>query len=528
LRTKTLNKEKYPFIKNPKMKNLKLVLSIFFMIIFAISNAQNPSIEWQKCIGGSDDDYATSIIQTSDGGYITVGTATSNDFDLIENQGGATLFVVKLSNGGAIEWKKCIDGTGNVLSPKIIQNNKGGYTVSALKVSSIIDFNAYVLELDSIGNVIWQNIYGGSDFDKLNSMIQTPDGGYLFVGNTSSNDGDLQNLNFFPYNIGWIVKIDSIGNIEWQKLIGGSEYDELFSVSLTSDNGFIVAGSSTSTDGDVQGNIWWECAWITKLTSYGIIQWHKCIGIDNFNEAKDIKQCSDGGYIVACDKNHEYEDWRDGFIVKLSSTGTIEWQTEVGGDRHDYLTSIFETPDGGYIVGGITASYGGDIPLPSYGFEDCWIVKLSRSGNIEWQRRFGGNDSDILYSLIPTNDNGFIFAGSTESRSNDVIGFHTTGSYPFYTDMWIVKLSPNVFVDQYNVEETMNIFPNPTSNIINIQTETKYFGETYQIISILGQVVAKGTINSENIKIDVSGLGKGVYILEIGNIKTTRQKFIKN
>ena len=104
-------------------------------------NFSNPSIEWQKCIGGSDDDYATSIIQTSDGGYITVGTATSNDFDLIENQGGATLFVVKLSNGGAIEWKKCIEGTGSVLLPKIIQNNRGGYTVSALKVSSIIDFN---------------------------------------------------------------------------------------------------------------------------------------------------------------------------------------------------------------------------------------------------------------------------------------------------------------------------------------------------------------------------------------------------
>ena len=510
------------------MKNLKLVLSIQFMIIFVLSYAQNPSIEWQKCIGGSNDDYATSIIQTSDGGYITVGTATSNDFDLIENQGGATLFVVKLSNGGAIEWKKCIDGTGDVLSPKIIQNNRGGYTVSALKVSSIIDFNAYVLELDSIGNIIWKKSYGGSDFDKLNSMIQTPDGGYLFVGNTSSNDGDLQNLNFFPYNIGWIVKIDSIGNIEWQKLIGGSEYDELFNVSLTSDNGFIVGGSSTSTDGDVQGNIWGECVWIIKLTSYGVIQWHKCIGIDNFNKAKDIKQCSDGGYIVACDKNHLYDDFGDGFIVKLSSTGTIEWQKEIGGDRKDYLTSIFETPDGGYIVGGITASYGGDIPLPSYGFEDCWIVKLSSSGNIEWQRRFGGNGSDILYSLVQTNDNGFIFAGSTASSSNDVIGLHSTGSYPYYTDMWIVKLYPTVSVDFFDFEETMNIYPNPTSNILNLQTDPKFLNEPYQIFSTLGQVVAKGTINSENMKIDVSSLGKGVYIVKIGERYFNSLKFLKN
>ena len=510
------------------MKNLRFFLIIQILLMYMGIQAQSPSIEWQKCIGGSNDDYATSIIQTSDGGYITVGTATSNDFDLIENQDGATLFVVKLSNGGAIEWKKCIDGTGSVLLPKIIQNNRGGYTVSALKVSSIIDYNAYVLELDSIGNVIWQNIYGGLDFDKLNSMIQTTDGGYLFVGNTSSNDGDLQNLNYFPYNIGWIVKIDSIGNIVWQKLIGGTGYDELFNVSLTSDNGYIIAGSSTSNDGDVQGNIWVDCAWIIKLNSFGVIQWQKCIGRDNFNIAKDVKQCSDGGYIVACDKNHLYDDFGDGFIVKLSSTGTIEWQKEIGGDRKDYLTSIFETPDGGSIVGGITASYGGDIPLPSYGFEDCWIIKLSNSGNIEWQRRFGGNDSDILYSLIPTIDNGFIFAGSTKSRSNDVIGLHTTGSYPYYTDMWIVKLSPNVFVDQYDVEEIPNIYPNPTSNILNIETTTKFVGESYQIISILGQVVVKGTINSENMKIDVCFLGKGIYVIEIGNKTKSRQKFFKN
>ena len=510
------------------MKNLKLILFIHFMIIFFFTNAQNPSIEWQKCIGGSNNDDAYSIIQTADGGYITVGTATSNDFDVIENQGGSTLFVVKLSNGGAIEWKKCIDGTGDVLSPKIIQNNRGGYTVSALNVSSIIDFNAYVLELDSIGNIIWKKSYGGSDFDKLNSMIQTPDGGYLFVGNTSSNDGDLQNLNFFPNNIGWIVKIDSIGNIVWQKLIGGTGYDELFNVSHTSDNGYIIAGSSSSNDGDVQENIWVDCAWIIKLNSIGIIQWHKCIGRDNFNKAKDVKQCFDGGYIVACDKRPLYADDRDGFIVKLSSTGTIEWQKDIGGDRDDFFTSILETTDGGFIVGGTVRSYSGEIPLPYYGFEDCWIIKLSTIGNIEWQKRFGGNDSDILYSLIPTIDNGFIFAGSTKSRYNDVIGLHTTGSYPFYSDMWIVKLSPTVSVDFFDFEETMNIYPNPTSNILNLQTERKFLNEPYQIFSTLGQVVAKGTINSENTQIDVSSLGKGFYIIEIGNKTKSRQKFFKN
>lgn len=500
------------------MRTLKFLL-LFSILIFSIpfSNAQNPSIEWQKCIGGSDDDYATSIIQTSDGGYITVGTAKSNDFDLIENQSGSVLFIVKLSNGGAIEWKKCIEETGNILLPKIIQNNRGGYTVSALKVSSIIDLNAYVLELDSIGNVIWQNIYGGSDFDVLNSMIQTPDGGYLFVGNTSSNDGDLQNLNFFPYNIGWIVKIDSIGNIEWQKLIGGTGYDELFNVSLTSDNGYIIAGSSTSNDGDVQGNMWFETAWVIKLNSFGIIQWHKCIGRDNFNKAKDVKQCADGGYIVACDNSPLYADDRDGFIVKLSSTGTIEWQKDIGGDRDDYLTSIFETPDGGFIVGGTVRSYSGEIPLPYYGFEDCWIVKLSSSGNIEWQKRFGGNDFDRLYSLIPTIDNGFIFAGSTKSRSNDVIGLHTTGSYPFYSDMWIVKLSPTVSTELFENVESIRSYPNPLQDYLNLQVDPSLLNHSYQIYSITGQLVLSGEVTSENMELHLGSISDGIYLLKIGD-----------
>jgi len=481
--------------------------------------AQSPSIEWQKCIGGSDDDYATSIIQTSDGGYITVGNAKSSDFDFEGNPYLSSIWVVKLSNDGEIEWKKLLGGG---FMSKIIQNTKGNYIISATTLTY-----AWIAEIDNMGNLIWQKSYGGSNLNDLNSIIQTPEGGYLFVGQTASMDGDLENINIPPYKMGWIVKIDSIGTIEWQKMVGGTIYEKLNNVTLTSDNGYIIAGMATSNGGDVQGNNWFECAWILKLNSNTIIEWQKCIGSDTYNQAKDIKQCSDGGYIVACDKNHDYADNRDGFIVKLSATGTIEWQTEVGGNSDDFLTSIIETSDGGIIVGGTTESWSGDVPLPSYGFQDCWIVKLSNSGNIQWQRRFGGNDFDYLRSIEQTNDNGFIFAGGAKSRSNDVIGLHSTGLYTFYTDMWIVKLSPNVYAKQFNVEDNINIYPNPATNILNIEVNANLLNEPLNICTIHGQIVYSEIIDSELFQIKVNQLSKGIYFIKIGTSQQIH-KFIVN
>jgi len=249
--------------------------------------------------------------------------------------------------------------------------------------------DAWIVRLDVSGNIQWQKCFGGSKWETASSIQQTTDGGFIFVGSSESNDGDVSG-NHGDYDA-WVVKIDSAGNLEWQKCLGGSDGDGAFSVQQTITGEFIVAGNSFSNDGDA-----------------------------TFNHF-------DGN------GNHTSDYW----IVKLDPAGNIIWQRSLGGSESDYPKSIQQTFDGGFIVAGYSESNDGDVSGNPDG-EDYWIVKLSSDGNIEWQKCLGGDYSDIAFSIEPSTDGGFVVAGASDSKDGNVIGNHG-----FY-DFWIVKLSCNV------------------------------------------------------------------------------------
>lgn len=524
-----------------RFKSLLLLLSIL-LFNFSFSNAQNPSIEWQKCIGGSKEDGAYHIIQTSDGGYLSIGTTTSNDYDALENHSSSNdLFVVKLSITGNVEWKKCLGGTSGEYDPYIIETIDGGYIISGVTRSndgdvfgfhgSLTDWtlDAWIVKIDNYGNIIWQKCFGGSETDYAKSIIQTSDGGYVFVGYTLSDDGDLLNINFYENSQqGWVVKIDSIGTIQWQKLIGGTGEDLLTSIQLTDDEGFIVSGVTSSHDGDVVGNNSVESAWVVKLSNTGTIQWQKCIGSGLYSKATDVKQCSYGGYIVACEKMDIVGNeigFSHGYVVKLNNIGNVEWEKQLGGNRDDFLNTIHETIDEGFIVGGSTGSWDGDLQGTTYlGGADFWIIKLSKFGDIEWQRRFGGDREDLLYSFQQTTDLGYILAGKTKSNKSDVSGLHPSLTSYIYSDMWIVKLSPSVSVELFENVESIQIYPSPAQDYVNIQVDPSLLNHTFQIYSINGQQVFSGIVTSETLELHLGFLSDGIYLLKIGS---QTQKFVK-
>jgi hypothetical protein len=351
------------------------------------------AIEWQKCLGGSDIDYANSIQQTSGGGYIGAGYTNSTDGGMAGNHGDADAWVVKLNASGDIVWQKCL---------------------------------------------------GGSNNDSANSIQQTSDGGYIVAGSTQSTDGDVTGFHLGNYGSPdvWVVKLNASGNIEWQKCLGGSGQEYADSIQQTSDGGYIVAGYTQSTDGDVDGFHGGDStdAWVVKLNSSGDILWQKCLGGSYADYARSIQQTSDGGYIVAGETGSTDGDvvghhgaW-DAWVVKLNASGGIEWQKCLGDSGGDAASSIQQMSDGGYIVAGSTQSTDGD---GHYGSWDVWVFKLNASGDIEWQRHLGGSNVDFANSIQQTSDGGYIVAGGTSSTDGDVDGFHG-GDY----DAWVVKLSP--------------------------------------------------------------------------------------
>jgi len=431
------------------MSNITFITVLLALILFnGVNNkslAQAPTIEWQKCLGGSNDDWAYSIQQTSDGGFIVAGYTNSNDGDVSGNHGDSDAWIVKLNSSGDIEWQKCLGGTNVDVANSIQQTSDEGFIVACYTNSIDGDVSgnhgssdAWVVKLDSSGDIQWQKCLGGTSTDEANSIQQTSDGGFIVAGKTWSNDGDVSGNH--GDRDAWVVKLSSSGNILWQKCLGGTNWDKAYSIQQTSDGGFIVAGSTESNDGDVSGNHVSYDAWVVKLNSSGDIEWQKCLGGTNWDYAYSMQQTSDNGFIVVCYTNSDDGDVSgnhgesDYWVVKLDSSGDIQWQKCLGGTSTDEANSIQQTSDGGFIVAGGTYSNDGDVS-GFHGYRDAWIVKLNSSGDIEWQKCLGGTFDDYANSIQQTSDGGFIVAGETWSDDGYVSGRHGGSDY------WVVKLN---------------------------------------------------------------------------------------
>jgi len=459
-------------------------------------------------------------------GYVVAGFTVSDDGDVAVNYGFSDFWVIKFDSLGALQWRKNFGGSSFEAAYAIKQTTDGGYIVAGYTESNDIDVSgnhgqedAWLLKLDSIGNILWQKCLGGSKWDEAKDIQLTIDGGYILIGRSSSTDGDVTGNNgSLDY---WVVKLSASGQIEWQKSFGGSDYDFGYTVFPTSDGGYIVAGESQSTDGDITGNPGGLAAWVIKLNFEGKIEWQKALGGSLLDRANEVIQTREGGYMVFGQTNSDDGDVSgnhggyDFWAVKLSAAGEIEWQKTMGGSSEDYGQSIQQTKDGGYVATGIVNSNNGDV-TGNHGSTDMWVVKLTEGGEIEWQKAFGGTSAERGFSIKQTSDNGYIVAGDAWSNNGDVYGVHGK------TDFWILKLSPETTPTSSPITQTLNIYPNPASHFINLSVPSlraevsTEAGEdsilTLRITDLLGRDL-RGQIISNGSSVVISTLSNGLYIL---------------
>jgi hypothetical protein len=292
----------------------------------------------------------------------------------------------------------------------------------------------------------WQKSYGGSGDEYARSITPTSDGGYIMAGSSTSFDGEVTGHHatgglLHPQDF-WVVKVNSTGTIEWQKSLGGGDADGAVSIIQTTDGGYIVAGNSESVDGDrATGNHGSNYDyWVVKLSSTGSIQWQKSLGGLVFDYGYSIIQTTDGGYIIAGDSNSGNGDLAvnyggyDIWVVKLSSTGSIQWQKNFGGNSSDHASQIIQTTDGGYMMAGFTDSNNIDV-VGNHGLTDIWLVKINSTGGIQWQKTFGGTNNDYVNAIIQSSDGGYAFTGNSTSTDGDLAV--NNGLF----DFWVVKIS---------------------------------------------------------------------------------------
>lgn len=540
------------------MKKLIFIFYVLFFFHISLAFAQTaPGIQWQNTIGGSDNDYLNSIQQTTDGGYILGGISYSNiSGDKTENSNGyGDYWIIKTDSFGNIQWQNTIGGSGGDALYYIHQTTDAGYILGGLSASNIsgdksennwdtlcnpnCSFDYWIVNTDTLGNIQWQNTIGGSNYDYLYYIQQTVDGGYILGGASWSNVSGDKTENSNGDSDYWIVKTDSLGNLQWQNTIGGNGVDMLSSIQQTADGGYILGGYSLSNiSGDkTENNIGGYDYWIVKTDSAGNIQWQNTIGGINYDYLHSVQQTSDGGYALGGYSQSNISGDKtensigafgspDYWIVKTDSLGNIQWQNTVGGSDWDELHSIQQTADGGYILGGYSNSnISGDKTENNIGNADFWIIKTDSVGNIQWQNTIGGSNADRLYSIQQTTNGGYIVGGWSNSNiSGDKTENNIDTSFicvPYCTyDYWIIKLYPDTITSTFNIQNSefnISISPNPTSNFIYFNKENL----TAEIFDLTGRKLVHQKIKGK--QLDIRNFSDGIYFVKVkdGNAEKT-------
>lgn len=353
---------------------------------------------WSAMFGLTELDILYSIEQDSDGGYIVAGRTNSYSF------GESDAWIVKLNSEGEVVDAKNI-GTTEFEGLKSIKVVPGGGYIAA----GFSDRDGWIVKLDYQLNIEWEIVIGGSEDEELNSIIPTPDGGYVSVGYTSSFGSGSRD--------GWIVKLNSLGNILWENAYGGEEDDILNSIHLAASGGYVATGYSSSFANGVADG------WIFTIDSFGNIERQLIRGKFRANVFNSVSQTSDGGYIVV-GSTHSFSESGYGaaWVLKLDATLNVVWERIFGhaNDSGETFNAIKQTFDGNYIAaGGVVDSLHG---TPSGG----WIVKLDTEGNIEWQKGYAltsiTNPALIGFtSISETIDRGFVAVGTLQLDENSKV-----------------------------------------------------------------------------------------------------------
>ncbi len=423
----------------------KYIFTGFFLALTIIINGQNYNVTWQQCYGGIGDNSNSNVVEKTNDGFL-FGTKVFSDELGTNYHGKGDICVIKTDTAKNSIWAKCYGGSDDEIIRKIINIDNSNYYLFGSSYSTDGDIQSgnngfndiWVVKINSSGEILWEKTYGCSGIDDGRDMVITPDGGFVFINRIGSKGGDVSQ--FYGFGDVWICKCDSEGNIEWEKTIGNDGLDN--------GNALLI---------NRKGNI----------MMLGATQWH-------------------GGMVTCYPLGFYGNMW----LVELDMQGTIVWQSCYGGSVYEVGIDFIET-DNGYLFIASSHSNDGDVSghhgtpgPPPEGKDDYWVVSIDTVGEIIWQKSLGGSSYDTPMTLdIGENDDIVVF-GYSVSQDGDVIGNH---SYPGHKDLWMVKL------DKYGTLIEQQCFGGTWDEDFNKYAVAKINDHHYVVAS--GAVKNDGDIN---------------------------------
>lgn len=572
-------------------------------------------LQWQLCLGGTSYESGGGLIVTSDSGYVLTGRTCAVNGNLNQIYNGCDAYVLKINKAGTIEWQTTIGGSREDNAASLRQTSDNGFifigqthsrdndgVITGFHGTDAVNGDIVACKLTANGTIEWLKCLGGTEDETVIAGEQTADGGYIIGGSTRSNDGDITgNHHPSPTSTGkdfWVVKLTSIGDIQWQKCYGALYGEQEMTKFLpTRDGGFIAAGTSSTTslpESDINCNNY-TGGWLIKSDNLGAIQWQSC------NYRLLGKQTNDDGFIVL----------HTGLVTKIDSSGNIQWassfQLSNWGDPN-YKSFLLDN-DGGYFFTGTRDSNNTGIYIGWYG-------KLDSNGHVVYN--VPGQDI-FINDIIRNNDGNYVVAGSCSStfsgyhgnmdyglalynippdnclaaftlQPNPLIqhdwfavnqatgngpltyvwswgdGTSSTGAAPSHTysapgyyniclsiadsagctdtycdsSTYIFKADEAVItvnvvhelptaVEETKAAPVFTVFPNPADNRALLVAGTDMIGCLITITDIAGKILNTLNLSARSISLPIENLSSGMYFISIsnGNQSTTRKLIIQ-
>ena len=397
--------------------------------LYLIKTDMNGNELWSRTFGESNNDVGVSVAETDDGGFIITGSTSSY------GNGSYDVYLLKTDMNGNELWSRTFGGIGSDYGNSVEETTDGGFIITGSTSSyGNGSYDVYLLKTDMDGNELWSRTFGGSEGDAGFSVEETTDGGFIITGNTGSYGNGSRDV--------YLIKTDSNGTELWSKTFGGSEGDYGYSVAEADDEGFIITGYTRSY-GNEGADVY-----LLKTDMNGNELWSKTFGGIGYDIGAFVEETLDGGFIITGSSSYG-NGGIDAYLIRTNMNGTELWSKTFGGSEDDYGYSVEETSDGGFIITGLTYSYGNGGENA-----DVYLVKTDMNGTELWSKTFGGSEYDLGYSVEETLDGGFIVAGYTYSYGNGGPDVYLLKTDMNGTELWSKTFGGSEGNIGYFVEET--------------------------------------------------------------------------
>lgn len=550
------------------MKFLIKMLKSLTLVIFILSNtylsAQNIVFNWQNCILGYENEEFDvcphDIVNTGDG-FLMVLTYQTPVSAVPPEICTTDIWLVKLDKNGNFLWDKFFGGSKNESPGLIIKSGDGNYYIIGATSSSDGDIgydpypnsaDFWVLKIDSIGNLIWERIIGGTSGERLDNTdaYSESDGGIVFIGTTLSNDGDITQ-NYGTYDM-WMVKLNADGSKAWDFSAGTPGFEYCAAMIPTSDGGYLLGGNGTPVEGGniscVSSSLSKPDGIILKLDSNRNIEWQQCLQGSEYDGVGALLE-TQNGYIIGLWSssndgdfaNSGYHFGSDLVLRRTDYSGNLIWQKCYGGSKDEYIGKIFNLSDGNIMVFGYVNSIDGDVTglhydpaYPQYTYRDIWMLKIkAENGDILWQRCIGANDiDDFTEGIIQINDSDYVICAQTQYG---MMGDIACGPYPS-NKLWSWVMSVTDTVTWTNLPDygenihEVHLSPNPANEnlLIDIPEHLRTNAINVEIINSFGVTLKKTELDGKIPFLQINDLQPGIYLLKLDNGKMkTIKRFIK-